>query len=184
VLTVDDIDDPARMREALRSSAVIDPITGCYDQASVLAVLDQALGSNRGTAAIMIQLRGLDEARADFGHTIADDLLKSTAQAVAAPLRGGDVVGRYGTGQFLAVCHGVDEPVQALAIAGRIRESLRTGLKRVDPTAPVPHVDLGVTLVRPGTERDSVVAQALIATRRSGRLGTGMPVLFHDEARG
>jgi diguanylate cyclase (GGDEF)-like protein len=182
VVVVDDIDDPGRMRDRLRNAAVLDPLTGCLDRVSVLAVLDQALTSSHGTAAVLVHVVGLDQLTADFGAGATDELLRHTARCVAAPLRGGDIVGRSGPDQFLVVCHGVEEPVQALAIAGRIREALAGGAPP-DATTPIPKVNLGVTLVRPGTERDAVLAQALIATRRSGRLGTGMPVLFRDDAR-
>jgi diguanylate cyclase (GGDEF)-like protein len=178
VVIVDDIDDPGRMREQLRNAAVLDQLTGAHDRGSVLAVLDQSLASSRGTATVLVHLLGADQVRAEHGPSVADELLAHTARCVTAPLRGGDVVGRYESDQFLVVCHGVDEPVQALAIAGRIRQAL-VGTPP-GPDAPAPRVNLGVTLVRPGTEREAVLDQVTTATRRSGRLGTGMPVLYRD----
>jgi len=105
------------------------------------------------------------------GHLAGDDLLRRFGAALAATVRGGDTVYRYGGEEFLVLL-----PEQTLETAALAAERLR----RVVEDLGVPHPDGGVVTVSVGVaapaeggeSADDLVAQAdtaLYAAKARGR---------------
>jgi diguanylate cyclase (GGDEF)-like protein len=122
------------------------------------------------------------------GHIAGDDLLRRIGAALAATVRGGDTVYRYGGEEFLVLL-----PEQTLETAALAAERLR----RVVEDLAVPHPDGGVVTVSAGVagpaeggeSADDLVAHAdaaLYAAKARGRnrvelagtRETGAPIRF------
>jgi diguanylate cyclase (GGDEF)-like protein/PAS domain S-box-containing protein len=179
LVTVEDVTDSVRMREQLRFRATFDPLTECYNRASIMGVLDQSLAAREGTAVVFVDLDDFKRINDEFGHAAGDELLVEAARCLFAQVRDGDVVGRIGGDEFLVVCRRISGPEQAFAVADRITAALhRRIVLRNAPGAPegVPlRASTGVATAWPGATRDDVIARADAAMYESKRLGTGSP---------
>jgi len=178
---VSDVTEAARMREELQLKATYDDLTGCYNRASVMAVLDLALATagDRLTGVIFVDLDGFKEINDTLGHAAGDQLLVIAADAVTDLLRTDDVVGRIGGDEFLVVCKGLQEPTEALAIAERVSEALHR--QAALPAATVTlRASVGVACSREGDTSDTLIARADAAMYECKQRGGARPVFVGD----
>jgi diguanylate cyclase (GGDEF)-like protein len=117
-----------REREALRSLAHTDPLTGLPNRRGLQAELASALpraDSNRMLGVYLLDLDGFKAVNDRLGHDAGDELLKLVAQRLRAPLRHRDVVARLGGDEFVVIA--TDLPGDD--------EARRLGLKLLDAVA-------------------------------------------------
>lgn len=93
-----------RERDALRHSALTDPLTGIANRRSLLSRIDYEIvrhaRSRHGFAVVMIDLDGFKALNDRFGHLAGDDLLRDVAQALERTIRAQDTVARIGGDEF------------------------------------------------------------------------------------
>lgn len=95
-----------REREALRSLAHTDPLTGLPNRRGLQLELADALlraGGERLLGVFLLDLDGFKAVNDRFGHDAGDELLKQAAQRLRAPLRHRDVVARLGGDEFVVM---------------------------------------------------------------------------------
>jgi diguanylate cyclase (GGDEF)-like protein/PAS domain S-box-containing protein len=175
-----DITDSARLRDELRVRATYDSLTGCLNRASILAVLDQALGDATGpglTGVIFIDLDGFKPINDVLGHAVGDEVLVRVAARLGGAVRGEDAVGRIGGDEFLVISRHLSGPGDVDALADRIRTAIcaetSIGGHPVQLAASI-----GVTWSGSGLTSDALIAQADAAMYESKRDGRGRPVSY------
>jgi diguanylate cyclase (GGDEF)-like protein len=93
-----------RERDALRESALTDPLTGIANRRSLLARIEYEIArharTRHGFAVVMIDLDGFKGLNDRFGHAAGDDLLRDVASALEHTVRGQDTVARMGGDEF------------------------------------------------------------------------------------
>lgn len=180
---VTDITESARMREELKLKATFDDLTGCYNRASAMAVLDQALAAGDGhTGVVFVDLDQFKSVNDSLGHAAGDQLLTIAADAISGLLRGDDIVGRIGGDEFLLICQGLKDPAEALAIAERVSEALHQEVPL--PGGPVRlRASIGVACSDPGVSSDTLIARADAAMYESKQHRRGRPVLYDSPTR-
>lgn len=109
------------------------------------------------------------------GHAAGDELLSIVAQRLQSVVRDGDVVGRIGGDEFLAVCPDIGGPDQAMKLAGHLAQAQRDEVC-VAKGSIVVRVSIGVARSS-GEGADAIVAQADNAMYESKREGAGQPKL-------
>lgn len=116
----------ARLGEALHLAeelATIDPLTGVLNRGAAFGRLESLTALRPGVrpslALLMIDVDHLKLVNDVHGHAAGDRVLAGAAQRMRAELRAGDVFGRYGGDEFLAVLVG-GEPAEADAVAARV----------------------------------------------------------------
>jgi len=113
-------------RENLRVQATHDPLTGLYNRAEILDVLQRELARcERGggcVAALLADLDHFKEINDTYGHLIGDAVLRELSLRMRSAVRPYDAVGRYGGDEFLLVLPGCDASA-ALSVGERIRIS-------------------------------------------------------------
>ena len=128
IACVADITDSARMREELKRRATFDELTGCYNRASIMRALEANIASGQRQAERAVVFVDLDRFKAvndQHGHAAGDELLSIVAQRLQGVVRDGDMVGRIGGDEFLAVCPDIGGPDQAMKLAERLAQAQR-----------------------------------------------------------
>ena len=177
---VADITDSTHMREELRRRATFDELTGCYNRASIMSALESDIASGERQAeraVVFVDLDRFKDVNDHHGHAAGDELLKAVAERLRSVLRDGDMVGRIGGDEFLAVCPNVGGPEQAMALAERLAQAELDEI-RVQNGAIAVRVSIGVAWTRgEEADADAIVALADNAMYESKREGAGRPKL-------
>jgi diguanylate cyclase (GGDEF)-like protein/PAS domain S-box-containing protein len=109
-----------------------------------------------------VLMADLDEFKAvndGYGHDAGDRVLRAVASTLANGIRGGDVIGRWGGEEFLAVVGDVDEPGLA-QVANRLCSLVRF-TPVAGPSAPIAvTITIGGALAQPGDDLAGLVARA------------------------
>ncbi len=110
-----------------RFQAKTDNLTGIANHRYFYEALEREIArANRKKSAFTLLLADIDDFKAindAYGHRVGDAVIVDLAKRVAENVRVGDVVARYGGGEF-GVILPESEPTGALALSNRIRESI------------------------------------------------------------
>ena len=145
-------------REALRDQASHDQLTGLWNRAAVLDILDNELARAQRQCAplglIVADLDNFKQINDTYGHSAGDEVLRLAAKAMRDSVRRYDAVGRYGGEEFLIVLPGCDAS-NAVVHA----ERLRTAVARISLQMPggtiQPTMSLGVAVAGDQVATDS-----------------------------
>jgi diguanylate cyclase (GGDEF)-like protein len=124
----------SRLSEALADActdlerrASFDPLTGVLARTAMLersaALVARALDGPKGGAILMLDIDRFKAINDTHGHAAGDRVLKEVAGRMATSCRGGDLLGRVGGEEFLAVFAEVTD-AEAAVIAERLREAV------------------------------------------------------------
>ncbi|HTD09184.1 MAG TPA: diguanylate cyclase [Solirubrobacteraceae bacterium] len=121
-----DITDSARARQELEHRATFDPLTLCYNRASVLSTLEHELEREGAiiTGVVYVDLDRFKPVNDRLGHAAGDELLVLVAERLRQASRDSDVAGRLGGDEFLIVLREIPGADMAMRAAGRICEAL------------------------------------------------------------
>lgn len=154
--------------------ALIDPLTGLYNQRYLMRDLAVRLSPERaGTLALlMIDIDHFKTVNDHWGHLVGDRALRQVADMLRTRVRLADSVARYGGEEFVVVMPGA-----SLGEAQAAAERLRVAIEAMGfiPDGGAAHrltISLGVAAgVAGGTAEQLIAAadQALYAAKRAGR---------------
>jgi diguanylate cyclase (GGDEF)-like protein len=114
-----------REREAqAQSLADRDGLTGLYNRRRMLELLDAAIleAAGQPVGLLFIDLNGFKAINDEYGHSAGDKVLTIVATRVAARVRTGDFVCRYGGDEFVVVLPSVPDAQAVMRVADTIRE--------------------------------------------------------------
>lgn len=166
----------ARLHDAVRRASQTDSVTGLLNHGAIHARLDAALAAAQAggqpLAVAMLDLDGFKLYNDTHGHPAGDAALRAVAQALTDAVRAntGDVVGRYGGDEFLAVLPGLT-PHEAATLGRRLRNAVGAHIQRPPatrvrageeggPALPL-RVSVGIACFPgDGENRDALVARA------------------------
>jgi diguanylate cyclase (GGDEF)-like protein len=128
----------------VRDNSVKDGLTGCYNRAHTLEVLDAELSrarrSNTPLSLVMLDVDHFKLINDGHGHTCGDAVLAAVGQRIRHVLRRSDVRCRYGGDEFLVVL-----PETGETGALRVAEWLRTEIEEIEvQTAERIHLSVSV----------------------------------------
>jgi diguanylate cyclase (GGDEF)-like protein len=105
-----------------------DALTGLPNRALFIDRTEQALAAmsrREGClAALFIDLDRFKRINDAHGHAVGDELLVAVAGRLAASMRSGDTLSRFGGDEFLVLCTELRDEQQATQIANRIQDEL------------------------------------------------------------
>ncbi|MEM9514132.1 MAG: GGDEF domain-containing protein [Actinomycetota bacterium] len=150
------------------NEALTDPLTHLANRRRLDRDIDDLVHSDAGVAALMVDVDNFKRFNDRYGHAVGDAVLRSVATLIAAQIREGDVVYRYGGEEFCVLLPGasVDD---AHEIAERIRTEVATATAtgKTDPVT----VSIGVAVEEATATRTTIVDadHALFRAKLDGR---------------
>jgi diguanylate cyclase (GGDEF)-like protein/PAS domain S-box-containing protein len=184
-----DVSDRHRLEDRLRSLAMHDPLTGLPNRSLLFERLERAVDGLRGhgtrhsVGLLFIDLDHFKVVNDTLGHALGDDILKEVADRLAAVVRPGDTVARFGGDEFVVLCERLDDPGDAVVIAHRIDVALRRPL-RVDDREFELGVSIGISYADPeAVDPLAVLQDADAAMYRAKSEGRGHWVIFDERLR-
>jgi diguanylate cyclase (GGDEF)-like protein/PAS domain S-box-containing protein len=117
-----------RLREALRTQSIRDPLTGLYNRRYLTEMLERetrrAIRSEQSLGVLMMDLDHFKKFNDTYGHEAGDTVLRETATFLGKSVRAEDFVCRFGGEEFVVVLPAAD--LKATQARGeRIRSKLR-----------------------------------------------------------
>ena len=121
--------------EVLEGMSLHDPLTQVYNRRGLLRRMRQMIEANRGENGILmfLDLNNLKEINDQFGHSAGDFAIRSLTQVMKKTLRGGDVIGRFGGDEFIALIIDRQGGKEEL-----IRNRLKNSFNRFNEVSNVP----------------------------------------------
>ena len=119
----------------LRSQALTDPLTQCYNRAYFDSVFDQeasrCVRTGNPIAVMFLDVDHFKSVNDRYGHSFGDDVLRGIANAIRESIREEDTLARYGGEEFVIL---MDQPsIDALRIISeRVRSTVETTSFRIE----------------------------------------------------
>ncbi|WP_109211360.1 MULTISPECIES: diguanylate cyclase [Microbacterium] len=153
-----------RLQRRLAVLALHDQLTGVANRQLLQMTLDDAItvAATAGEPLSVLfldvdEFKGINDA---FGHAAGDAVLVELASRLHAGVRAGDIVGRIGGDEFVAICPGADA-LAVEAIAERLLELCRTPIAVPDGIVAA-SVSVGSSLYRPDVDPHPSAQQLLV----------------------
>jgi diguanylate cyclase (GGDEF)-like protein len=131
----------------LREQATRDALTGLWNRAMILEILERELARSRRdhhpVSVLMADIDHFKRINDTLGHLAGDEVLHQVAQRLHAALRPYDMVGRYGGEEFLMVLPGCNAEA-ALMLAERLRAVVQAEPVHDGPAAIPVTMSVGV----------------------------------------
>jgi len=119
-----------RLREALHSQSIKDPLTGLYNRRYLTEVLERdirrSVRAEQPLGILMLDLDHFKKFNDTYGHEAGDAVLRETASFLTRSIRVEDVVCRYGGEEFVIIL-----PTANLTAAHARAERIRLKLKEL-----------------------------------------------------
>jgi diguanylate cyclase (GGDEF)-like protein/PAS domain S-box-containing protein len=96
-----------RLREALRTQSIRDPLTGLYNRRYLEEMLDRetrrAMRAKQALGVLMLDLDHFKKFNDTYGHDAGDTVLRESGTLLANSIRGEDIVCRFGGEEFVVI---------------------------------------------------------------------------------
>ena len=122
-------------RDALRSVALSDPLTGVANRRVLLSRAEYEIArhtrARHSFALVMLDLDGFKLLNDRFGHAAGDELLCDVATALSRAMRAQDTVARIGGDEFCVLAPETDGP-HTVPLARRIAQTVRDATSGIE----------------------------------------------------
>jgi two-component system, cell cycle response regulator len=175
-------------REDLQFRATHDNLTGLWNRATVLDLLERNLHrgqrSQSPTGLLMIDLDHFKSINDTYGHLAGDSVLREVARRITQSVRDYDFVGRYGGEEFLVVVVECDEQ-KLFSAAERIRLAISASPILAGSTEVPVTASVGATVVPPPVNRtEDLLHRADTALYQAKNAGRNRTQIFEPLAVG
>ncbi len=161
-----------RVSRRMRDLAMTDELTRLPNRRHFMALAETACGRGGPLALAALDIDHFKRINDRHGHAAGDVVLQRVAHALRAALRPGDVVGRTGGEEFMALLHGASE-ADALGAAERLRAAVQAVDGAGLPAGVRPSISVGVAgWMGPGDTLDALSRRAdaaLYVAKEGGR---------------
>lgn len=162
----------------LRRLASRDALTGCFNRRAFFELaselFEQAQRGHTALCCLMIDIDHFKQFNDNHGHAVGDQVIQAVARALAAGLRQGDVLGRYGGEEFCVVLPGLSV-ADALVAAERMRSEIEANASQAIRGTQIRAITASFGVATLNAQARSIEAlidhadQALYRSKHSGR---------------
>jgi diguanylate cyclase (GGDEF)-like protein len=174
-LTLEDARASAETAAEAAGLAFLDELTGLPNRRQLSvhlrASVTRAMEGGTPDAVVMFDLDHFKVINDTHGHEIGDEVLVRTARIIQTAMREGDVLGRWGGEEFLALLEGTSA-AEALTVADRCRRMLAA-----DDAEPPVTASFGVATVQAGETMTDLLRRADLALYEAKQRGRNRVVL-------
>lgn len=161
-------------REALHIQATHDPLTGVWNRAAILKILQQELArcerDGDSVGVLMLDLDHFKSVNDTIGHLGGDAVLIETARRMQSSLRIYDAIGRYGGEEFLIISPSCNA-ARALSLAERLRVGIGEGPVDTSEGKIPLTLSVGVVVGERLRDQESLLRAADVALYRAKQRG-------------
>lgn len=187
VANVRDISERKAMEGRLEHAATHDPLTGLPNRTLLHDRLQQAFArakrSKRSVGVLFLDLDNFKLLNDTHGHGFGDKALVAVSDRIAAALRVGDTVSRFGGDEFIVLCEDIRSLDEAQEIAERLHYQV-TGPMVVEGVEMFVETSIGVAVTGdPETDPDDLIRDADAAMYRAKDRGRGRVEMFDSGVR-
>jgi diguanylate cyclase len=164
--------------DAIRAESLTDPLTGLgnrkYFDRSIDSAVQNALASGEPLSLLMFDIDHFKSFNDSYGHLTGDQVLRLVGMSLKQTIKGQDITARYGGEEFAVVLPNTALR-QALTVADHIRRAVMSKELKKKSTGEIlgrVTISVGVSILQPGDDRDSLIERAdacLYAAKRNGR---------------
>jgi diguanylate cyclase (GGDEF)-like protein/PAS domain S-box-containing protein len=177
VLNTRDISERRQLEDQLSHQAFHDNLTSLANRAlfkdRVEHALKRTLRQTPSVAVLFLDLDGFKEVNDSLGHAAGDRLLIQVSQRLAASVRPGDTVARFGGDEFAVLIEDATDEPELDAVAERILEDLRQPFFINDRELHV-RGSMGIARMDPDVDGvDQLLRNADLAMYRAKAAGQG-----------
>jgi diguanylate cyclase (GGDEF)-like protein len=144
-----DIERRAVLEEQLSYQAFHDPLTGLANRRRFIAAVASALETDRGTAALFLDLDDFKVVNDEMGHDAGDALLSAIGHRLLATVRPGDLACRLGGDEFAVLLPETDRIEDAESVAERLLEAIAASVE-IEGVALRVSASVGVAICHAG----------------------------------
>ncbi|MDQ2677491.1 MAG: EAL domain-containing protein [Actinomycetota bacterium] len=179
-----DVTDQRRLQSELQHQAFHDPLTGLANTALFrdrVTHAGQRLARSTGNLAVLfIDLDDFKTVNDSLGHSAGDLLLVAVSERISSCLRPGDTAARLGGDEFAVLVEEVSEERDAVGVAERILEVLRSPID-VSSTKVSAGASIGIAYGAAGTPIDEILRNADLAMYTAKSAGKSCYRVFAPE---
>ena len=164
--------------EAIRAESLTDPLTGLgnrkYFDRMLETAVTEAVTSGEPLSLMMFDIDHFKSFNDSYGHLTGDQVLRLVGMSLKQSIKGQDITARYGGEEFAVVLPSTALR-QALTVADHIRRAVMSKELKKKSTGEIlgrVTLSVGVAMLRPGEDTDSVIERAdacLYTAKRTGR---------------
>lgn len=164
--------------EAIKAESLTDPLTGLgnrkYFDRSIEAAVQSAVATGAPLSLLMFDIDHFKSFNDSYGHLTGDQVLRLVGMSLKQAIKGQDITARYGGEEFAVVLPNTALR-QALTVADHIRRAVMAKELKKKSTGEIlgrVTISVGVSMLKPGDDPDSLIERAdicLYAAKRNGR---------------
>ena len=140
---VNDVTERKKLEDQLTHRALHDPLTNLPNRVLFVDRLGHALARGAGgrldgqVAVLFMDLDNFKYVNDSMGHEVGDRLLVELAECIRGILRPADTVSRFGGDEFAVLLEEVSGPEEAIQVAERVADKLKTPFALGEPLQEV-----------------------------------------------
>ena len=165
--------------------ALTDGLTGLYNRRHATKRLEEEMArarrNNKGLCVAMCDVDHFKAINDEFGHGAGDRVLQQIAKSLTEYVRRNDIVARWGGEEFLVIFSEI-KLTAARIVAERLRGRL-ANMPKVEGGPDQISVSIGLSMLRPGIDADTLIEEADVALYRAKARGRNRVEVAGEERR-